>query len=35
MGRRACATTLQPEMSEEELSALANWVGELVPMGNI
>ncbi len=27
MGRRACATTLQPEMSEEELSALANWVG--------
>ena len=27
MGTRACATTLQPEMSEEELSALANWVG--------
>lgn len=27
MGRRPCATTLQPEMSGGELSALANWIG--------
>ena len=35
MGRRACATTLQPEMSEEELSALANWIGGISSNGNI
>jgi len=28
MGERPCATTLEPEMTAEELSALDQWIGE-------